>query len=314
MPDPSGQTASTGDLADDELGSPALSYYDHHGARQLHRLAMTDTVTIGRSEEAGVSLPWDPSVSSTHAEMVFVGAGWMISDEGISRNGTFVNEERVKGRRRLRHGDVIRVGRTRLAFNDQSGGGRDATTVIDDVGETATATILFTDLAGSTELLDRIGDDAGDRFVRDHFAILRRAINEHGGREVKSLGDGLMVAFPGAASAIACASAMQRAFAAYAQQAGAAGAGIRIGVNAGEVISAEGDYFGTPVVVAKRLCDQAASGQTLVSGVVRALVGPRREHRFLARGELRLKGLADPVEVFELDRHAVGAGTPQRIT
>ena len=75
----------------------------------------------------------------------------------------------------------------------------------------------------------------------------------------------------------------------------AAGVGVRL-----EVVSADGDYFGTPVVIAKRLCDQAGAGQTLVSGVVRTLVGSRGDHRFDPRGAVELKGIADPVEVFAL--------------
>jgi class 3 adenylate cyclase len=75
-------------------------------------------------------------------------------------------------------------------------------------------TILFTDLVGSTTLFDRRGDDAGDAVRREHFAALRRAVAEHGGREVKSTGDGLMVAFGSAVAAVRCAVDMQRATAA----------------------------------------------------------------------------------------------------
>src|SRR5215216_184576 len=67
------------------------------------------------------------------------------------------------------------------------------------------ATILFTDLVGSTTLFDRRGDEAADAVRREHFAALRRAIAEHGGREVKSTGDGLMVTFSSAVAAVRCA-------------------------------------------------------------------------------------------------------------
>ncbi len=77
--------------------------------------------------------------------------------------------------------------------------------------------------------------------------------------------------------------------------------GLRIGINAGEVVAAENDYFGTPVVLAKRLCDRADPGQTLVSEVVRSLVGSRGGHRFLDHGTLSLKGFSDPVRAFALD-------------
>src|SRR5215208_5711893 len=71
-------------------------------------------------------------------------------------------------------------------------------------------TILFTDLVGSAERFSQLGDDAADVVRREHFAALRSALAAHGGREVKSTGDGLMVAFPSAVAAVACAVEMQR--------------------------------------------------------------------------------------------------------
>lgn len=78
---------------------------------------------------------------------------------------------------------------------------------------TGVVTILFTDLVGSTELLDRLGDDAGRGVLRAHFALLRDTVQQAGGREVKSLGDGLMVSFASPVQAAGCAVAMQRAIA-----------------------------------------------------------------------------------------------------
>jgi class 3 adenylate cyclase len=235
-----------------------------------------------------------------------MGAHWLIGDDGVSRNGTFVNGERLNGRRRLRHGDVIRIGRTALAFNDASADRRGATTISDARSPAGTVTLLFTDLVGSTELMDRLGDEAGDRVLREHFAILRESAGEHGGQEVKSLGDGLMLAFASALSAVACAVRMQRRIASSADDAGSEAVGLRIGLNAGEAISAEGDYFGKPVVVAKRLCDRAGPGQILVSDVVRSLVEGRGGYRFIALGPLQLKGFADPVTGFGLDWRSLG--------
>src|SRR5688572_7746196 len=70
---------------------------------------------------------------------------------------------------------------------------------------------LFTDLVGSTEVLDQLGDQAAEELRRTHFALLRHAVTATGGTEVKSLGDGLMVAFASPAQAVACAVEMQRA-------------------------------------------------------------------------------------------------------
>ena len=241
-----------------------------------------------------------------HAEVVRLGRRWLIVDEGISRNGTFVNEKRLSGRWRLRHGDAVRVGRTTLAFHDASPRERDTTTILDQVHLTDTITLLFTDLVGSTEALTRLGDDAWDRQRRAHFSVLRRAVDEHDGREVKSLGDGLMIAFSSALNAVACAKRMQEQIAEHNEQAGGEASGLRVGLNAGEVISAEGDYFGTPVVLAKRLCDRATPGQTLLSDVVRALVGNRGEYRFVSLGAIDLKGFSDAPGVFELDWRSHG--------
>ena len=156
--------------------------------------------------------------------------------------------------------------------------------------------VLFTDLAGSTRLLSELGDDAADALRRSHFTLLRAAIADHRGREVKSLGDGLMVAFTSAREAVACAAAMQRAVSAQRRP-----LGLRVGIDAGEPIADGSDLFGTPVVVARRLCDAAEAGQVLVSDVVRLLCGRRLEVDCEAVGELQLKGLDQPVVA-----HAVG--------
>jgi class 3 adenylate cyclase len=284
--------------------APRLTYRDDSGAHQTFALEPGRPLTIGRGGDVDLSLAWDASVSSVHAEVLPLGAHWLIGDDGLSRNGTFVNGERLSGRRRLRDGDVVRVGRTMLAFHDASAPRRGATTISDAHEVSGTVTLLFTDVVGSTELLDRLGDEEAERLRREHFAILRRAAAEHGGQEVKSLGDGLMLAFSSAASAVACAASMQQRIAAGEGERGGESLGLRVGLNAGDVISAENDYFGAPVVVARRLCDQATAGQTLLSDVVRALVASRCDYPLIARGSLQLKGLADPVSAFELDWRA----------
>ena len=161
-------------------------------------------------------------------------------------------------------------------------------------------TVLFTDVVGSTELLDRLGDDAAEELRRTHFNVLRRAVADTGGREVKSMGDGLMVAFTSPFDALRCAVAMQRAIAEHNRQAGLA-IEVRIGVHAGEPIPDEDDLQGTAVVVAKRLCDQAKGGQILASQIVADLVGSTGRFSFRSLGRLRLKGLAQPVASVAVD-------------
>ena len=76
----------------------------------------------------------------------------------------------------------------------------------------ATITVVFTDLVGSTELIG-LGEAGADEVRREHFGLLRGAVAEHGGREVKNLGDGLMLVFDGVTAGLACAVAMQQAIA-----------------------------------------------------------------------------------------------------
>jgi DNA-binding SARP family transcriptional activator/class 3 adenylate cyclase len=164
---------------------------------------------------------------------------------------------------------------------------------------TGTVTLLFTDQVGSTETLQRLGDEEGERLRRAHFGLLREAAAMHGGEEVKNLGDGLMVAFVSAMDALACAITMQQAVH-RAAAGGELALAVRIGLNVGEPIRDEGDYFGTPVVIAKRLCDAGAPGQILASELVRALIGTRGGFAYRALGAVPLKGVAGPVTACEV--------------
>lgn len=91
-----------------------------HGQR-VHRLThAADRVLIGRGSGCDVVLDWDDRASRIHTQIERVGKEWVVVDDGLSRNGTFVNGERVVARRRLSHGDTIRVGRTIIAFRAAS--------------------------------------------------------------------------------------------------------------------------------------------------------------------------------------------------
>jgi class 3 adenylate cyclase len=155
--------------------------------------------------------------------------------------------------------------------------------------------LLFTDLVGSTSMYDRIGDQRAEEVRRAHFAGLRSALAAHGGKEVKSLGDGLMVAFTSAVAAVEAAIAMQRS----AQS--VAAVEVRVGLHAGEPLRDEGDYFGVSVNTARRLCDAAGAGQILASDLIRALVSPRIRTGLRPVGELTLKGIEEPVWAYEVE-------------
>jgi DNA-binding CsgD family transcriptional regulator len=98
-------------------GLPFVFLRDGTGVLRMHELRPEHgAVQIGRRSACPISLPWDSEVSRTHAELQPVGAEWAIADDGLSHNGTYVNGERITGRRRLHGGDVIRIGKTTIGY------------------------------------------------------------------------------------------------------------------------------------------------------------------------------------------------------
>jgi class 3 adenylate cyclase len=161
-------------------------------------------------------------------------------------------------------------------------------------------TILFTDLVGSTELASHLGDAAADALRRDHFASLREAVAATGGTEVKTIGDALMVSYPGAADALLGAATMQRAVERHNRRLRAGRLAMRIGISAGDATFEDGDWFGTPIVESSRLCAAADGGQILASDIVRVLAGSRTELELRSLGDLELKGLPAPLATCEV--------------
>jgi len=98
-------------------GAPFLVYRDDKGHQKLVELDETaKALTVGRRFEADVALPWDREVSRLHAQFEVRAGEWTVDDDGWSQNGTFVNEMRLNGQRRLQDGDIIRCGQTNIAF------------------------------------------------------------------------------------------------------------------------------------------------------------------------------------------------------
>lgn len=101
--------------------APYLRFTDQAGLpREVTLSVDTPRVTVGRAADADVALVADPEVSRLHATIEWIGTDWTIVDDGLSRNGTFVNGERISGRRRLRNGDSIRIGNSAFVFRDLS--------------------------------------------------------------------------------------------------------------------------------------------------------------------------------------------------
>jgi pSer/pThr/pTyr-binding forkhead associated (FHA) protein len=128
------RAASASELKDEleamRCGLPFLICRDSEGQRQIIRLeSERDRLTIGRSSDNDLQIPWDPSVSRTHAQLKRLGSAWTLTDEGLSRNGSYVNGTRVSGRRRLRDGDAIRLGATVIVYRAGLAGHTDPTLV-----------------------------------------------------------------------------------------------------------------------------------------------------------------------------------------
>jgi len=159
-------------------------------------------------------------------------------------------------------------------------------------------TILFTDLVSSTELMQQIGDAEAQRVFHTHYQFLRDTIIASGGNVVEWTGDGVMATFSVVSDAVRSAIAIQRT-----APRGTAHPPLKVraGLNVGEVLRQEmgSGYFGTPLVIARRLCDQAVAGQILCSGTVADLIAGS-PFRFRELGKRQLKGLAEPLLVSEV--------------
>ncbi|MEO7573288.1 MAG: AAA family ATPase [Acidimicrobiales bacterium] len=160
--------------------------------------------------------------------------------------------------------------------------------------------ILFTDLVESTRQRSDIGDVAADELRRSHFTGLREALAATGGTEVKTIGDALMASYVGAADALAGAVAMQWSVERQNRRGKGPAQAMRIGLSGGDAAFEDGDWFGTPVIEASRLCGVADGGQILVSDLVRVLAGSRTDQEVRSLGVRELKGFPEPVAVSEV--------------
>ena len=160
----------------------------------------------------------------------------------------------------------------------------------------ALATILFTDIVGSTEHASVLGDRRWRALLESHDAVARTVIDQHGGRLVRSTrstGDGVLATFDGPGRAIRCAFALQDALRPLNVK-------IRAGLHTGEVELRGDDIGGIAVHVAARVLEQARAGELLTSSAVPLLVAGSGIE-FEDRGEHELKGLSNPVRLFAVE-------------
>jgi len=155
-------------------------------------------------------------------------------------------------------------------------------------------TILFTDIVESTTLTQTLGDEAAMALLDVHNAVVRGALANLGGREVKHTGDGIMASFVSAAAAVKCATQIQRDLVKHGENQRDRAVKVRIGAAAGEPVEQHHDLFGCTVQLAARLCSHASPDQILVSNAIAELcLG--KGFSFQDVGEVALKGFDRPV-------------------
>jgi class 3 adenylate cyclase len=161
-----------------------------------------------------------------------------------------------------------------------------------------TVTILFTDIEGSAQVFDRLGDEAARVLLRDHDRVVRDVVETHGGVEVKHQGDGVMLAFSSARRALLCAVDIQASTVERNASHPDEPLLVRIGLNTGDVISEDDDYFGSSVIAAARIAGAAQGGEILLSEATKAVAG-RIRVPLLDRGRHELRGLNQTTRLYE---------------
>lgn len=161
--------------------------------------------------------------------------------------------------------------------------------------DTEQATIVFTDIVSSTDLVNRLGDTPARDIFLHHDRIIRKQIGKYGGRELQNLGDGFMLSFRSASAAIRCAISIQRKLATSKSD-----IKLRIGVNTGEVIKREDEHpFGQAVVLASRIVSECTGGQILVSDITKKMVAGGK-FSFAESKQFIPKGFDQSIQLFEV--------------
>jgi class 3 adenylate cyclase len=157
-------------------------------------------------------------------------------------------------------------------------------------GRRVLATVLFTDIVGSTARAEQLGDQRWHNLLDAHHTAVRRELARYRGIEVRSLGDGFLATFDGPARAVRCACAIVEAVRPIGIQ-------VRSGLHTGEIERADNDVQGIAVHIASRVSALAAAGEVLVSRTVKDLVAGSGL-RFNERGRHSLKGLQEPMDLY----------------
>ena len=292
-------------------------------ARSPLHLLLRDRITFGRDCDGFLLV--DNRASRRHAEFRLVGSQILVADLGSS-NGTTRNGQLLTGETLLKAGDIVGIGSAEIEVGEAvalAGAGRQAvsadlttemqtaerhrssiarlsetvdtselTSLADNIGDEGTVTIVFSDIEDSTVRATRLGDESWMRALDVHNRILRAQLRRHGGREIKSQGDGFMMSFESARRAVQFAIDAQREVQHQREREPSWDLTIRLGVHTGEAVrTADGDLYGRHVIIASRIADHAAGGEVLVSSLVRELTSGKVELNYDEGRIVELKGI-----------------------
>lgn len=249
-------------------------------------------VTVGRDQSNDIALRTDMRVSRHHAALERKEDGWVVVDLG-SANGTFLNGRRIESGS-VGAGDRIRVGSTTLVLVPSGDVDMTVTGEESRVPARDLATVVFTDICGSTERAAQLGDRAWHALLQRHHSAVRQQLRLFGGSEVDTAGDGFLALFPSPGRAIECAAAIHEAVRAL-------GLEVRVGIHTGECEVVDDDVAGIAVHIGARVASRARAAETLVSSTVRDLVAGSA-FLFSDRGLHQLKGVPGEWRLFEV-RH-----------
>ena len=168
----------------------------------------------------------------------------------------------------------------------------------------ATRTVLFTDIEGSTSMVDRLGDDEAREITREIEKLTQAAIRDHQGVQVKTMGDGVLAWFSAASAGVEAAVQIQSQLANHERYSDVY---VRIGLSAGEPIAESDDLYGATVNQAARIMSLALGGEILVSALVRGLLQGRR-FQFQDRGQHQLRGFRESIQLFSVDWQSSDGG------
>ena len=165
---------------------------------------------------------------------------------------------------------------------------------------TITRGFLFADLRGYTAFVERHGAHRGAAMLDRYRVLVRRAVAEFDGAEIRTEGDSFYVVFDGASAAIECGLAIVAAAGQASAEDDTLPIRVGVGIHAGETVETTEGFVGSAVNTAARICAQAGPNEVFVSGTVRALTGGVVDASFVPIGKRRLKGLSEPIQLFRV--------------